>query len=75
MKNKWNVHELHNMLVQEETRLKNQEITPLIMWTIKELEKKACKKHGKDKGPLKINESFTKLQKINELWIFLKELF
>jgi len=31
MKNKWNVHELHNMLVQEETRLKNQEITPLIM--------------------------------------------
>ena len=24
MKDKWNVHELHNMLVQEETRLKNQ---------------------------------------------------
>jgi len=23
MKNKWNVHELHNMLVQEEMRLKN----------------------------------------------------
>ena len=23
MKDKWNVHELHNMLVQEETRLKN----------------------------------------------------
>ena len=26
MKDKWNVHELHSMLVQEETRLKNQEI-------------------------------------------------
>ena len=25
MKDKWNVHELHSMLVQEETRLKNQE--------------------------------------------------
>ena len=24
MKDKWNVHELHNMLVQGETRLKNQ---------------------------------------------------
>ena len=24
MKDKWNVHELHSMLVQEETRLKNQ---------------------------------------------------
>ena len=24
MKDKWNVHKLHNMLVQEETRLKNQ---------------------------------------------------
>ena len=24
MKDKWNVHELYNMLVQEETKLKNQ---------------------------------------------------
>ena len=24
MKDKWNMHELHNMLVQEEMRLKNQ---------------------------------------------------
>ena len=24
MKDKWNVHELHSMLVQEEMRLKNQ---------------------------------------------------
>jgi len=24
MKDKWNVHELHNMLIQEETRHKNQ---------------------------------------------------
>ena len=24
MKDKWNMHELHNMLVQEETRLENQ---------------------------------------------------
>ena len=24
MKDEWNVHELHNMLVQEESKLKNQ---------------------------------------------------
>ena len=28
MKDKWNVHELHGMFVQEEVTLKNQEPTP-----------------------------------------------
>jgi len=31
MKDKWNVHELHNMLVQKEIKLKIKEITPFIM--------------------------------------------
>ena len=37
MKDKWNVHELHNMLVQEVTRLKNIGRHSIHMWSIKEM--------------------------------------
>jgi len=54
MKNKWNVHELHNMLVQEEMRLKNQG-SPSVHYVSHQgnlgAEKKFMKKHDKGKGP------------------------
>ena len=61
MKDKWNIHELHNMLVQEESRLKN--LGNHIVHYVKNqrVEKKVAKKHGKGKGPLKIDKSSTKI--------------
>ncbi|KAL5757171.1 hypothetical protein ACOSQ2_021917 [Xanthoceras sorbifolium] len=48
MKDKWNVNELHNMLVQEETRLKNQRTHSI---------------HLAKQGPLKMNESSIQVHK------------
>jgi len=57
---------LHNILVQEETRLKNQG-NPFIHYVNNQgAGKKVYKKHGKGKRPLKINDSSTKLQKKND---------
>jgi len=59
MKDKWNVHELHNVLVQEETRLKNQgshSVHYVSHQGNQGVEKKFIKKHGKGKHPLKIND-------------------
>ena len=66
MKDKWNMHELHSMLVQEETRLKNHGNHFIHYVNNQGAGKKVFKKHGKGKGPLKINELSTKLQKKNE---------
>lgn len=66
MKDKWNVHELHSMLVQEETRLKNigsHSIHYVSHQGNKGAGKKFVKKHGKGKGPLKINEASAQVQK------------
>ena len=57
MKDKWNVHELHSMLVQEETRLKNQGIHSMTTG------KKLVKKNDKGKKPLKINDDLLQIQK------------
>ena len=55
MKDKWNVHELHSMIVQEETKLKNQGIHSINYVTNKEAGKK--RKHAnKGKGPPKYEE-------------------
>ncbi|XP_057955084.1 uncharacterized protein LOC131149049 [Malania oleifera] len=62
VKDKWNVHELHSMLVQEETQLNNKEIHSIHYVNNQGAEKKA-KKHGKGKGSLKDNESFSHIQK------------
>jgi len=59
------VHELHNILVQEGTRLKNQGNHSINYVNNQGVGKKVYKKHGKAKGPLKINESSTKLQNKN----------
>ena len=60
MKDKWNVHELHSMFVQEETRLKNQGIHSIHFVS----HQGAGKKHVKGKqGPFKINESSTQIHK------------
>ena len=66
MKDKWNVHELHSMLVQEETRLKNQgshSVHYVSHQGHQGAGKKAMKKHDKGKGPLKINEASAQIQK------------
>jgi len=62
IKDKWNVHELHNMLVQEETRLKNLG-SHSIQYVKNQgaVGEKVTKKHGKGKRPLKIDESLTKI--------------
>ena len=58
MKDKWNVHELHSMLVQEEIRLKNQGNHTINYANHQEAGKKNGKKHYKKaKRPLKINEA------------------
>ncbi|XP_025982776.1 uncharacterized protein [Glycine max] len=49
MKDKWNVHELHNMLVQEETILKNQGNHSVHYVNNQGVGKKVNKKYGKDK--------------------------
>jgi len=61
MKDKRDVHKLHNMLVQEETRLKNQGNNSIHYVNNQGAGKKVYKKHEKGKGPLKITESFTKV--------------
>ena len=66
MKDKWNVHELHNMLVQKETRLKNQgshSIHYVSHQGHQRSEKKFIKKHDKGKGSLKINDDSLQIQK------------
>ena len=64
MKDKWNVHELHSMLVQKETRLKNQGIHSIHFVSDQGARKKVRKKHAKGKqGSLKINESSAKIHK------------
>ncbi|XP_020209132.1 uncharacterized protein LOC109794082 [Cajanus cajan] len=66
MKDKWNVHELHSMLVQEETRLKNQgshSIHYVSHQGNQGVGKKFVKKHDKGKKPLKINEASVPIQK------------
>ncbi|KAG6467852.1 hypothetical protein ZIOFF_072416 [Zingiber officinale] len=63
MKDKWNVHELHSMLVQEETRLNNQGNHSIHYVNHQGAGKKIEKRHGKGKGQLKICESSTKIQK------------
>ncbi|KAJ1404363.1 hypothetical protein SESBI_26674 [Sesbania bispinosa] len=58
MKDKWNVHELHSMLVQEETRLKNQGNHSINYVNHQGARKKFDMKHDKKgKGLLKINEA------------------
>ena len=62
MKDKWNVHELHSMLVQEETRLKNQGIHSINYVTNQGVGKK--RKHAnKEKGPPKFEEPAFKIHK------------
>ena len=60
MKDKLNVHELNNMLVQEETRVKKKE-SHLVHYVSHQgnqgAGKKFMKKHDKGKRPLKINET------------------
>jgi hypothetical protein len=64
MKDKWNVNELHSMLVQEETRLKNQETHYVHFVSNQGAGKKAGRKHGKGKqGPLKLNGSSAPIHK------------
>ncbi|KAH1202235.1 hypothetical protein GmHk_17G048746 [Glycine max] len=68
MKDKWNVHELHNMLVQKEIGLKNQ-VSHLVHYVSHQgnqrTGKKLVKKHDKGKGPLKINDGLKKELKGN----------
>ena len=62
MKDKWNVHELHNMLVQEETRLKNQGIHSTNYVTNQGARKK--RKHvNKGKGSPQYDEPTFKIHK------------
>jgi len=66
MKDKWNVHELDSMLVQEETRLKNQGSQSVHYVSHQGNQgtgKKVMKKHDKGKGSLKINDDSLQTQK------------
>jgi len=66
MKDKWNVHKLHNMLVQEETRLKNQgshSVHYVSHQGNQGAGNKFMKKHDKGKWSLKINDNFLQIQK------------
>ncbi|BAT93183.1 hypothetical protein VIGAN_07210700 [Vigna angularis var. angularis] len=72
IKDKWNVHELHSMLVQEETRLKNLR-SHSVHYLKNQGAGKKFKKHVKGKGPLKIDESSTKIQKKNDKCHFCKK--
>ncbi|XP_057976009.1 uncharacterized protein LOC131163439 [Malania oleifera] len=62
MKDKWNVHELHSMLIQKEIGLNNKGIHSIHYVNNQGVEKKA-KKYGKGKGSLKDNESSSHIQK------------
>ena len=64
MKDKWNVHELHSMLVQEESRIKSQGNHSINYVNHQGARKKFGKKHDKKgKGPLKINEASSQTHK------------
>ena len=57
IKDKWNVHELQSVLVQEETKIKNQGTHSINYVKPQGAKKKRGKKHKKKgRGPLKINE-------------------
>ncbi|KAF3655398.1 putative receptor protein kinase TMK1-like [Capsicum annuum] len=63
MKDKWNVHELHGMLVQEETRLKNQGPHFINFVNHQEVENKG-KKHVKgQQKQLNVNDSLSQVRK------------
>ena len=55
MKDKWNVHELHGMLVQEETRLKNQGIH-----SIHFVSHQGARKKAEKKNILKVNKDHSR---------------
>jgi len=66
MKDKWNVHELHSMLVHKEMRLKNQgsHLVHYISHQGNQVAgKKFMKKHDKGKGSLKVNDDSLQIQK------------
>ena len=64
LKDKWNMNELHCMLVQEETRLKNQGNHSINILSHPEARKKVLNNKGKGKqGPLKVNESSAEIHK------------
>ena len=47
IEDKWNVHELHNLLIQEEVRLKKQGVHSINLMGQQEVGKKLRKKNGK----------------------------
>ncbi|RVW83257.1 hypothetical protein CK203_039611 [Vitis vinifera] len=64
IKDKWNVHELHNLLIQEEVRLKKQGVHSINLMDQQEAETKPKKKNGKGKQGLhKVNVSSTQVHK------------
>ena len=65
MKDKWNVHKLHSMLVQEETRLKNQgshSVHYVSHQGNQGVGKRFVKKHDKGNRPLMINDGPVQIQ-------------
>jgi len=65
-KDKWNVHELHSMLVKEEMRFKNQGNDSFCYVSHQGNQgvgKKFMKKHDKGIGPLKINDGPVQIHK------------
>ena len=64
IKDKWNVHELHNMLIQEEARLKKQRDHSINLMGQQRAGKKPAKNNGKGKQGLhKVNVSSTQVHK------------
>ena len=65
IKDKWNENELTSMLVQEETRLKNQKTHSVHLLNHQEAEKNSKKKTGKNKkkGLHNLNESSKVIRK------------
>jgi len=64
MKDKWNVHELHSMLVHEKTRLKNQgshSVHYVIHQGNQGARKRFVKKHDKGNEPLMINDGLVQI--------------
>ena len=61
MKDKWNVNKLHGMLVQEETRLKNQGTHSIHLISNQGAKKKARRKN--EKGKQKPEESMKRVSK------------
>ena len=64
IKDKWNVHELHNMLIQEEAKLKKQGNYSIYLMGQQRARKNPEKKNGKGKqGLYKVNVSFAQIDK------------